>query len=109
MYTPAKERAKVIKQALSKMGFEKVSVRSGSGTASSWCECSVDIEKPSDCSCDENRMCEICRKTTSEAREMIELESNKALEAKGMKHSMYYSDDPYAEPRNEFLVSIRLV
>lgn len=94
-YVNAKEVTKIVKKVLGKRyGASNVNVCKGRGTASSWVEARIEVEKPNDCYCEKGSVwCARCRETMRETAEQardlvaIEMKDNNA------KFSTYYGDE----------------
>ena len=122
-YIPSKERAKVIRVALAKFfGSENVSVRKGTGTASSWVHANVEAERPIGCVCEftstywngepapkpyrKNPYCTACKEQYNNTSEAMRKLSNEAMKQAGYEHSTYYADDGYNSEHSEFLTQV---
>ena len=120
-YIPSKERARVIRVALAeKFGTHNVSVKKGTGTASSWVEAHIYGERPADCTCEwsdvywngdkapepyrKTNYCEACKIAVDIIYEHARKLSNEAMQNAGYKHSTYTSDDGYNSEHSEFLL-----
>lgn len=108
-YIPTKEVAKIVREALNeRWGRQNVSVRKGTGTATSWVEASVSIPMPKECGCEAHYpYCTICRDILNEANDEAQKRVYSAMEKAGAEFSTYYSDDGYNTERSCFLLSVR--
>ena len=122
-YITASERAKVIKQGLKKQ-FSDVSVKKGTGTASSWVSAYVTINRPVDCACEwsgtywngtkapkpfrSTQYCQSCKNAYNTTSEIATKLSYQAMKDANYEHSTYYSDDGYNTPRDEFMLQVEV-
>lgn len=122
-YIPAKERAKVIRTALAKQfGHNNVSVKKGRGTASSWVDARIEVERPTDCTCiftdkywngetalkpyRSEPYCVACKNAHNTAHDLVSRLSNEAMKQAGYEHSTFTSDDGYNSEYSEYIIQI---
>ena len=122
-YIPSKERAKVIRKALAQtFGNENVSVKKGTGTASSWVNAYVEAERPADCVCEfetkywngtiaekpfrANPYCTACKAEHNRVAEAARKISGEAMQKAGYEHSAFCGDDGYNTEHDEFILQV---
>lgn len=124
-YIPSKERAKVIRKAFAgEFGSENVSVKKGTGTASSWVESHIYGVRPSGCTCTftdkywdgrqapkpyrSSNYCEECLKEHKRIDEIARKLERETMQKYGYEHSTYYDDGGYGE-HNEYLQDVSIL
>jgi hypothetical protein len=122
-YIPSKERARVIRVALAeKFGTHNVSVKKGTGTASSWVNAYIYGERPADCTCKwsdtywngekapkpyrADVLCEACKIASNTLYEQGKQVSNEAMQKAGYEHSTFTADDGYNSEHSEFILQV---
>lgn len=118
-YVATKVKAAAIRKVLvAKHGRDRVSVKCGTGTASSWIHADLEINRPEDYTCGKeyldgfsysSRDCEPCRQQLRKWDEIVNRQAHEALDAIGAKFSTFYSDDGYDTERECFIVQVRFI
>jgi len=104
------QRTKIIRKALAKpYGTKNVSVTAGKGTAASWVDVHVFIDRPEDCICRNGGdpwRCDVCgcklREETDHIRRMAYL----AIRAAGISFGQYLMDDGYNTMSDQVLFRV---